>query len=180
MEALKRLKDVFQKEKRVRILAIIGALGILLLCLSEFLPKGSKTETETQSVSQNETQFRQETEKRLQQTLSKMQGAGRVEVMVTLACSDERIYAADEKSDVKTGGDSTQQSHDAQYVMIDGQNGDTGMLIKTNTPQVLGVIVVCDGGDDPSVQNQITNAVCGALGIGANRVSVLKMKSAEE
>ena len=179
MEALKRLKDVFQKEKRVRILAIIGALGILLLCLSEFLPKAKKAEAKTEPAS-SAAQFQKETEQRLRETLSKVQGAGRVEVMVTLASSDERVYAADEKSDVKTGRDSTQQSRDAQYVMIDGQNGDEGMLVKTNTPQVLGVIVVCDGGDSPSVKNQITNALCGALGIGANRVSVLKMKSAEE
>lgn len=181
MEVLKRLKASFQSEKRVRILAIVGALGILLLCLSEFLPKSNKTETPTEPITATgDAQFRQETEKRLAETISNMQGAGRVQVMLTLESSDERIYAANEKSDIKSGGGSTQQSYDAQYVMIDGQNGDEGMLLKTNTPRVMGVIIVCDGGDSPTVANQITNAVCGALGIGANRVSVLKMKSAEE
>ena len=62
----------------------------------------------------------------------------------------------------------------------DGDSGDTGILLKTNAPKIKGVIIVCDGGENPTVANQITNAVSAALGVGANRVSVLKMKSAEE
>lgn len=38
MQKLSKLKELFKAEKRVRILAALGALGILLLCLSELLP----------------------------------------------------------------------------------------------------------------------------------------------
>ncbi len=180
MKAIQRLKAYFKSEKRVRILACLGALGILLICLSEFLPKSQKTEPQQTAASQSDTDFCRQTEEKLAETIAEMQGAGRVKVMMTLESSDERIYATDEKSDTKTGGSTTQRSYDAQYVLIDGASGDEGMLLKTNAPQVKGVMIVCDGGDDPTVVNQITNAVCATLGIGANRVSVLKMKTAEE
>lgn len=177
---MQRLKAYFKSEKRVRILAAIGVLGILLICLSEFLPQSQKAKTKQETTARSDADFCQQTEAKLAETIAEMQGAGRVKVMLTLESSDERIYATDEKSDIKTGGSTTQQSYDAQYVLIDGASGDEGMLLKTNSPQVKGVIIVCDGGDDPTVVNQITNAVCATLGIGANRVSVLKMKTAEE
>ena len=81
---------------------------------------------------------------------------------------------------MKNDGDTEQKSFDSKYVLVDSDTGDTGILLKTNAPKVKGVIIVCDGGGNPSVVNQITNAVSAALGIGANRISVLKMKPAEE
>ena len=52
-------------------------------------------------------------------------------------------------------------------------------VVRRSLEQCDDVIVVCDGGDDPTVAKQITDAVSAALGIGANRISVLKMKQTE-
>lgn len=175
MEKLKKLKTVFQTEKHVRVLVVLGIVGVLLICLSEFItftPKPEDAQSETQTAD-----FCENTEEKLESILAQMQGAGRVQVMVTLESSDEKIYAADAKTDTKSGADSQQKSTDEKYVLIDSNNGDDGILLKTNAPKVKGVIVVCDGGDDPSVVKQITDAVSAALGIGANRISVMKMKT---
>lgn len=181
MQKFLKLKALFKSEKRVRILALLGVLGILLLCLSEFLPHtrtAQKEDTAKTQIDVND--FCAQTEKKLSELIAQVEGAGRVQVMLTIESSDEKIYAADEKSNAKTDGDAEQKSYDSQYVLVDGASGDTGMLLKTNAPKVKGVIIVCDGGENPAVANQITNAVSAALGVGANRVSVLKMKSAEE
>lgn len=180
MEKLKRFKELFNSEKRVRILALLGALGVALLCLSEFVSFPSSQEKTANADTLSEADFCTETEEKLEKTIGQMQGAGRVEVMLTLESSDEKIYAADEKTDTKTAADTQQKSTDEKYVLIDNGSGDDGILLKTNAPKVKGVIVVCDGGDDASVVNQITSAVSAALGIGANRISVLKMKQTEE
>lgn len=183
MQKLQKLKALFQTEKRVRILALLGALGIFLLCLSELLPNSRASQTEESEKTRTQTEenaFCEQTEKKLSELIAQMEGAGRVQVMLTLESSDEKIYAADEKSNAKTDGGAEQKSYDSKYVLVDGASGDAGMLLKTNAPKVKGVIIVCDGGANPAVANQITNAVSAALGIGANRVSVLKMKSAEE
>lgn len=181
MQKFLKLKALFKSEKRVRILALLGALGILLLCLSEFLPHTRTAQKEDTAKTQTDVNdFCAQTEKKLSELIAQVEGAGRVQVMLTIESSDEKIYAADEKSNAKTDGDAEQKSYDSQYVLVDGASGDTGMLLKTNAPKVKGVIIVCDGGENPAVANQITNAVSAALGVGANRVSVLKMKSAEE
>lgn len=183
MKKLLKLKDLFQTEKRVRMLALLGLLGILLLFLSEFIPNMQSDKKETdlnpQAVA-DANDFCVQTEKKLSELIAQVEGAGRVQVMLTIESSDEKIYATDEKTDSKNDGDTEQKSYNSQYVLVDGASGDTGILLKTNSPKVKGVIIVCDGGENPTVANQITNAVSAALGIGANRVSVLKMKSAEE
>lgn len=181
MQKFLKLKALFKSEKRVRILALLGALGVLLLCLSELLPHTRTAQKEDTAKTQTDVNdFCELTEKKLSELIAQVEGAGRVQVMLTIESSDEKIYAADEKSNTKTDGDAEQKSYDSQYVLVDGASGDTGMLLKTNAPKVKGVIIVCDGGENPAVANQITNAVSAALGVGANRVSVLKMKSAEE
>ncbi len=181
METFSRIKNLFQTEKRIRVLALLGALGIFLLCLSEVLPRYKNTKEEAQKQTlQSESDFCSETEAKLAEVIAQMEGAGRVRVMLTLESSDEKIFAADEKSSSKADGENTQKSYDAKYVLVDGAAGDTGILLKTNAPKVKGVIIVCDGGGNPTVANQITNAVSATLGIGANRVSVLKMKPTEE
>lgn len=180
MKKFLRIKELFKAEKRVRILAVFGVLGILLLGLSEIFPKYQTEKKSEETKAQTETDFCTETEQKLSALIAQMEGAGRVQVMLTIESSDEKIYAADEKTNAKNDGNTEQKSYDSKYVLVDGDSGDTGILLKTNAPKVKGIIIVCDGGDNPSVENQITNAVSAALGIGANRISVLKMKPAEE
>ena len=45
-----------------------------------------------------------------------------------------------------------------------------------NPAQYLGVIVVCEGADSPAVRLAIVEAVSDVTGLGADRISVLKMK----
>ena len=183
MRKILHIKELFKTEKRVRVLAILGVPGILLLGLSELLPNPRSNKSAKEPKSQTETKetdFCSQTEQKLSALITQMEGAGRVQVMLTMESSDEKIYASDEKNNVKNDGDTEQKSFDSKYVLVDSDTGDTGILLKTNAPKVKGVIIVCDGGGNPSVVNQITNAVSAALGIGANRISVLKMKPAEE
>lgn len=179
MEKLKRIRDVFKAEKRVRLLVVLGAVGILLICLSEFISFPVQQETKAESTQNAATDFCATTEEKLKNVIAQVHGAGRVEVMITLESSDEKVYAADEKNDIKTGTDVEQRSTDEKYVLIDNGTRDDGILLKTNSPKVKGVIIVCDGGDDPTVVKQISDAVSAALGVGANHISVLKMKQTE-
>ena len=60
--------------------------------------------------------------------------------------------------------------------VTDGQRNETGLVRQVNPPSYLGAVVVCQGGDDPRVQLDIVNAVSRITGLGADRISVLKMK----
>ena len=56
---------------------------------------------------------------------------------------------------------------------------DGGVVLKTTEPEVRGVIVVCDVGDNAAVKNGITSAVRAALSVDSNKITVLKMKNSE-
>ena len=50
-------------------------------------------------------------------------------------------------------------------------------LTESKPPQVLGVTVVCDGGDRSEVKARLSQMLCALFDIGANRVAVLPSKN---
>lgn len=179
MNKLSSFFEKIKKEKKLFIIVVVGILGILLIALSELLPtsesKDKNTEQQTTYVSANN--YEAVAEKRLKEIISNINGAGRVEVMVTIDSSPEIVYAKNEKEKIKTDEKSTEHSYDGSYVVDDNDNG---VVLKTSEPEIRGVIVVCDGGDKPSIKKDITDAVSSVLSIKSNNISVLKMKNQEE
>lgn len=51
------------------------------------------------------------------------------------------------------------------------------MTVKHVLPVFRGAVVLCDGADDASVRLSVTQAVSTVCGIGADKVTVLKMQS---
>ena len=96
--------------------------------------------------------------------------------MVTLDTSEQTQYAKDEKENSKSGDKSSEKSYEKKYVLTDD---DSGVVLKTTEPEVRGVIVVCDGGDNAAVKKGITSAVRAALSVDSNKITVLKMKNSE-
>ena len=50
-------------------------------------------------------------------------------------------------------------------------------LTESKPPRVLGVTVVCDGGDSAQVKARLSQMLCALFDIGANRVAVLPSKN---
>ena len=47
---------------------------------------------------------------------------------------------------------------------------------QVNPPTYLGAIIICEGADDANIRLAVVDAVSKVTGLGANRISVLKMK----
>lgn len=67
-------------------------------------------------------------------------------------------------------------------VMITFERGEENtykgsQLVESKPPRVLGVSVLCDGGDADRIKADVTEMVCALFGIGANRVCVLPLKN---
>ena len=58
--------------------------------------------------------------------------------------------------------------------MVDGTNGRSGLVRTRMEPVVKGVVVVCEGGDDPPTVLRILEAVTTALAISSARVCITK------
>ena len=168
----------FTTEKGRRWLLIGGAVGILLLMVSEFLPE--KTAVPTTNMSAEE--YVSQAEKRLGTLLQSIEGAGRCHIMITLENGVEYVYAteqrvnSDRQEDNDNGGNTVIQRDDSEesIIVVDTDGGREGLLVTEIQPTVKGVVVVCDGGDNEEVKARIVQAVTVAMNISAKRVCVTK------
>lgn len=163
-------------------LFLVGIAGILLIFLSDFLFSGT---TDTSAAAQPAAQqdanaYVEQLEKRLEKMVGQVQGAGKTSVMITLETSGETLYAQDESADTQTqtgenGVESYHSQRESQYKIIDGQNGDEPIITAQLLPEIKGVAVLCEGGDDIEVVSRVTELVSVVLGLGTNRICVTKM-----
>lgn len=174
-------KDTFaalsDKKRAGQLVIVLGLLGMVLILVSELFPgTGADTQTntdETQSATgvtsatattSTEALYRAELEMQLTALIEQMDGAGQTAVMITLVSSEEVIYA----QDVNTSDTQSSQSH---VLLEDG----SALAETTLTPEVCGVAVLCQGGDDIIVVAKITNLVTALFDISSTRVSVEKL-----
>lgn len=150
----------FQKYKYV---LLILALGLFLMNLpdaseevKEQIPEITSSETDTP-------------EDALEEILAQIAGVGKVRVLLTESSGAQTIY--------QTNEDRSGESVRVETVIISGSDrGEQGLIQRTDPPVYLGAIVVCQGGDSPSVRLAIVEAVANATGISTDHISVLKMK----
>ena len=150
--------------KKYKYVIIILAVGIFLM----LLPSGSEERPAAQQTPA--LQVTQSPEERLEEILSKIEGVGKVRVMLTEASGSETIFQTDE--DCSDSGEIR-----IETVIITGEDrAQNGLIKRVDPPAYLGAIVVCQGAERPSVKLALVEAVSNVTGIGADRITVLKMK----
>lgn len=112
-------------------------------------------------------------EEQLSIILSQVDGAGEVRVLLTQASGEEIFYQTNEDSDISADSSSVRTD---TVTVTDTQRNETGLIRQINPPTYLGAIVVCQGAGDPVVRLNIVEAVSRVTGLGADRISVLKMR----
>ncbi len=143
------------------------AMLILLLGLV-FLMVPERTEQPEQPESvQAETQS---LETRLEDVLSRVEGAGAVRMILTVRESEELIYQTD--ADTEASGDSS-----IKTVLTDQGSTEEPIPVKTIGPVYEGALVVAEGGDRASVRLDLIQAVAGLTGLGTDKITVMKMKT---
>ena len=165
-----RLKPLWDDEKRrVQLLAAAGMAGLLLLAVSEWLP--AETAAAPSAAETQDTDDAAQLEQQMAELLGTVEGAGTVRVMVTVSHREKTVYAADTESRADGSAASTP-------VLV---SGNTAGLVETvYAPEVLGVAVVCTGGDDPAVQASITALVQALTDVGTHHITVAKMAADKE
>ena len=109
-------------------------------------------------------------ENELASILSRISGAGRVEVLLATETSGKTDYQMNTDSSGSSGQRIT------TVTVTDSERNEEGLVIKVNAPTYRGAIIVCDGADDPAVHLSIIGAVSNITGLRSDQISVLKMK----
>jgi len=140
--------NFFQSKKARQITIIVGISGILLIFLSTFFDVGkNKTELQEPKTVFSVQQYSQKLQNDLKIILQCIEGVGEADVLLTMENSAELVYL--ENSDTQT---------------------------KQIEPVIRGVIVVCQGGDNPVVESRVIAAVTKGLSIPSSKVYVTKLR----
>lgn len=163
---MEKLKD----NKKIKVLVIIGFIGILLIFLSDFIPKGEKkSENKVTENNFSAEAYEKNMEKKLTSILSEIKGTGSIKVMVSLEGGYTTNYARQVKKTSETGEKDTAQSYEDSIAM--NKNGEA-LTESISEPKIKGVLVVCDGGGNITVKSKIIEAVSKLLSISSADICV--------
>ena len=156
--------------KKYRYVALVLVIGLVLMTLptssdreEDAAPK-TTPERIQEEVSVNEA---------LAQILSRIEGAGNVQVLLTVASGEETVYQTDDNISVSEDTSTTKID---TVTVTDADRNQTGLVKQINPPTYQGAIIVCQGADSAVVRLAIVDAVSKVTGLSSDRISVLKMK----
>ena len=181
-ETIKKFLDKISEKSRLGkgvLLAVVLLLaGVLMLIMSEIVPeeRSVSAETESSTVQAAADEYAKRLEERLVSIISSIHGAGETRVMVTLESGSENVYLHNYDYGENNGSDGKNSfERKDEYVIVDGSSGEQGIVVRQSEPKIRGVAVVCEGGGNQSIKQQITETVTALLDISSARVSVAKM-----
>ena len=166
-----KFKDMFSviKNKKNVLIVLLGFIGIFLIFISEIVPEREKEIVKTPSDLPSG--FELELEKRLEEAVCQISGAGKTDITITLDSSKEYFYAKNSSENI----DDSETEKESELVILESAEGEEPIVLKTDEAKIRGVLVVCEGGNDPLVCEKILEAICALLDIPSNKVSVAKM-----
>lgn len=154
--------------KKYKFVAIILMVGIVLMAL----PTERKEESST-AYEQEKTQQTISINDALAEILCKIEGAGNVKVLLTVASGTETIYQTDDRVSVSENNSTTQID---TVTVTDSSRNETGLIKQVNPPTYQGAIILCQGANSASIRLAIVDAVSKVTGLSSDHISVLKMK----
>ena len=104
-----------------------------------------------------------------------MDGVGKAKVLITMEDTGESVYATQEKetsdnrSSYGEGGGGlqsiqTSRTGEQSYLLVENQDGKRqALLVSRSEPKVKGVIVICEGAEQPSVRESVKGFMATAV-----------------
>lgn len=169
-ELTEKIKKIKSKPYFPKLLLGAGIAAMLLIMLNGFSDKKEENvnSSDVNTDFLNSYAFMDSAEARLTDVLTSIEGVGKAKVLVNIAATEEYVYAEEQRS----GSNKTENS----YVIIDKGSEKEALISKVTAPAISGIIIVCEGGDDPKVCEKVYKAVSTALNIPTNRIYVAEMK----
>lgn len=175
---IKEKKKQFLKNKKLFIMVLIGVSGMLLILLSElFSNDGESVQKNTDSTAEVagiSSTYKDKIQEELLKVISKIDGVGDVDILLTVDGTTEYIYAEDLVTSSDKNDGSQSDDYSGKTVIIDDNGNEKPLIKKIVEPSVTGVLVVCSGGDRYEIIEKVSRAVSTALNIPRSSVCVVK------
>lgn len=173
-------EGIFARIKKIKNFEIYLAVGLILVMIAIYVTTFSSGGKSTQNKTP-EQNYAREIETQLMSTLSKIQGAGRVEAMVTVVGSAtiEVAYNIDERTVTQSGsgGNATTTTTVVKTpVIINGRDGPQPLILFEIKPKLKGVVIVSSGAYDVGVRLQLLRAVQAVVADDSVRIEIFTGK----
>lgn len=179
-------------KKKISFLFILFLTGVLLLMFSKtFIKPSDNTKVDNSIIAPNTYKasdpqtYEEKLEKRLEKEFANIDGVGKVEVVIMLKNSGEIVINKDtpnsktqsDEEDSEGGTRQTIQEDSTEAtVIINNSDGSTKpIILKELEPEVSGVVIIAEGGDDLLVKNNLINAAKVLLDVPMHKIEVMKM-----
>lgn len=121
-------------------------------------------------------------EERIEYILRSVEGVGKVDVMVVLKSSSEKILHTDRQENISStketdssgGSRQIESSQTGENIVLSGGSGQEPIVEKELSPEISGIVISAQGGGDPIVKNEISQAMEALFGLPVHKIKVLK------
>lgn len=188
-----KLKNMFKgKRKNENLIVLLIILIVVVVSINYIFSDGNQqksnnnftNETSVMEVS-NSKNDKDETEKKLEEILSSIDGVGKVKVMITYSSGSTFVPLYDENNKMSnttesddSGGTRTIIENDEQKSIVYKENSDgTKEPITKNieSPKMEGAIITATGASSNEIKEKIISAVEAATGLATHKIQVFKM-----
>lgn len=158
------LNKILKKYGNTKSLYIIIIIGVVLMLFSSRGEPENNTKAPVYATYSDEL--------RLQQILSKIDGAGEVSVMITYYGTSTYDVAYEKKQTSSERSDEIAKSEESSVIT----NGGEPLVKGEVYPEAKGVVIIAEGAGVAEVKKALTDAAAAALDLASYRVCVLEGK----
>ena len=193
MDMIKDIKLDDDKKEKIVIFFLLGVFFLLIATPVSDLTGNRKKQKSTNTGTDQQTQQKKIQEKdayitalenKLEQTIEGMEGAGKVDVMITLKDTGEKIldknqpYESEEETNTEENKESKKNriQNNQETVLVETEGNTEPIIVRELYPDIEGVVVVCEGGDNSALTVKIKEAVQALFSIDAHKIGVCKSK----
>lgn len=160
-----KFKNFVSRIKAVKNIEIYIASALGLLIIAVLLLSGVFSAKNT-SKSAVDDSYISQMEHKIVSVVEKIEGCGKVTAAVSYSAYEEKVYAYETEKSPSGAETST-------VVLVKGEP----LVIKTLPPNILGVVIVAEGADNPIIKMKIIEAVVTLLDVDVSKVQVFTHKS---
>lgn len=154
--------------KKYRAACVIFLVGLALALLPV-----KKTASDAAQPAAQQTFDLESAQTQMESILSQIDGAGRVELLLTLRTGEQTVYQTDTRAVTNQSG-TTQESE--TVLQQTGSAQRSPVVQQIVFPEYQGALVLCEGADRAGVRLAVIEAVSSLTGLGSNKIAVVKLK----